>query len=243
MISGEHGNDGELYAAYRDTCQFVTYLTTCGLDRIWVMCGPSVTIGDAFVNPREEFYMRFGEHFRDRGQEVQAQVAELKQTIFQPGDTVVVYIRSHGDADEGEFYGPVPRSRLWKYDDVIDMLFGKKKMKGVTFCFFADACHSGWFAKYCEDHEKMFEGNSVIVYTSCAADETTPRGDPLPSGAKIGRGITCLLWRLCRFSMAVWITRSQTLEISSSRGCRLRPRFMSRHLPLTVIVLFTFQGY
>ena len=134
--------------------------------------------------------MRFGEHFRDRGQEVEAQVAELKQTIFQPGDTVVVYIRSHGGTNQGRFYGPVPGSRLWKYDDVIDMLFGKTKMNGVTFCFFADACHSGWFAEYCEDHKKMFEGNSVIVYTSCAANELTPRGDPMPSGDKTGRGIT-----------------------------------------------------
>ena len=61
------------------------------------------------------------------------------------------------------------------------MFFGKDNMKGVTFCFFVDACHSGWFAEFCNRYEHMFKGNSVIAYTSCAAGETAPRVDPDPA--------------------------------------------------------------
>ena len=107
VISGEAGENTQFYGVYRDTCQFVTYLTTCKLDKIWVMCGPSVAWREAFKTEAELFYMRIGEHFRDKGQQVEAQVAELKRTVFQPGDTVVVYIRSHGMRIGGRFQGPM----------------------------------------------------------------------------------------------------------------------------------------
>ena len=130
--------------------------------------------------------MRIGERFRDKGQQVGAQVAELEQTEFQKGDTVVVYIRSHGrnNGEKKGFVGPVRRANLWpgdppylwQYEDVVNMFFRGKKMKGVTFYFFVDACYSGLFIESCESLDpEVLEENSVIVCTSCDHEETTAR--------------------------------------------------------------------
>ena len=71
------------------------------------------------------------------------------------------------------------------------MLFGKERtMTGVTFCFFVDACLSGGFIEWCRKHARVFRANGIIVYTSCRADQVTPRINAPISRGKTSEAIT-----------------------------------------------------
>ena len=72
----------------------------------------------------------------------------------------------------------------------MDMLFDKEQMTGVTFCFFVDACQCGGFIECCRRHARVFRGNSIIVCTSCRADQAIPRNKAPTSGGKKSEAMT-----------------------------------------------------
>ena len=160
-----------------DVAAFGTYLLTCDMDRVFFLVEPVVRDLTAFV-PVENVCKDFYRNLEKNKITWQSEMIALAKLNLEPGDTIVVYIRSHGNTRG--FTGPGGVG--WSFSNIFEILKVNQK-KDVTFCFFVDCCHSGAFVEQNKPLlEELGRSNTVIVYTSCQPNQGTVTY-PVPGGS------------------------------------------------------------